>query len=72
MENCASCHGNQADGVPANGTTGAYPDLVGLGPATIDFWVDSGRMPATDLARSKRHGASLASRPIRRWRSPRG
>ena len=27
---------------------GAYPDLVGLGPATIDFWVDSGRMPAKD------------------------
>ena len=26
---------------------GAFPDLVGLGPATINFWVDSGRMPAT-------------------------
>jgi ubiquinol-cytochrome c reductase cytochrome c subunit len=50
MENCASCHGSEADGVPANGTTGAYPDLVGLGPATIDFWIDSGRMPAKDLA----------------------
>src|ERR1039458_726477 len=33
MENCASCHGTQADGIPANGTLGAYPDLVGLGPA---------------------------------------
>lgn len=50
LENCASCHGNEADGVPANGTTGAYPDLVGLGPATITFWIDSGRMPAKDLA----------------------
>jgi ubiquinol-cytochrome c reductase cytochrome c subunit len=46
LENCASCHGSQANGVPANGTVGAYPDLVGLGPATIDFWIDSGRMPA--------------------------
>ena len=48
LENCASCHGTQANGVPANGTNGAYPDLVGLGPATITFWVDSGRMPAAD------------------------
>jgi ubiquinol-cytochrome c reductase cytochrome c subunit len=50
MENCASCHGSEADGVPAKGTTGAYPDLVGLGPATIDFWIDSGRMPAKTVA----------------------
>ncbi|HEV3267710.1 MAG TPA: c-type cytochrome [Acidimicrobiales bacterium] len=50
MENCASCHGSQANGVPANGTSGAYPDLVGLGPATITFWIDSGRMPAKDVA----------------------
>jgi ubiquinol-cytochrome c reductase cytochrome c subunit len=52
LENCASCHGTQANGVPASssGTVGAYPDLVGLGPATIDFWIDSGRMPAKDVA----------------------
>ncbi len=49
LENCASCHGDEADGVPANGTAGAFPDLVGLGPATIDFWVDSGRMPAKNV-----------------------
>ncbi len=49
MENCASCHGTQANGVPAGGTSGAYPNLVGLGPATIDFWVDSGRMPAKNV-----------------------
>lgn len=48
MQNCASCHGTQANGVPANGTVGAYPNLVGLGPATIDFWIDSGRMPAAN------------------------
>jgi ubiquinol-cytochrome c reductase cytochrome c subunit len=53
MENCASCHGTQANGVPAASSgigTGAYPDLVGLGPATIDFWIDSGRMPDKDTA----------------------
>ncbi|HEY5302636.1 MAG TPA: c-type cytochrome [Acidimicrobiales bacterium] len=48
LENCASCHGTQANGVPANGTAGAFPNLVGLGPATVDFWVESGRMPAAD------------------------
>jgi ubiquinol-cytochrome c reductase cytochrome c subunit len=48
QQNCASCHGAEANGVPANGTSGAYPNLVGLGPATIDFWIESGRMPAAD------------------------
>ncbi len=46
LENCASCHGTDANGVPANGTSGAYPNLVGVGTATIDFWIESGRMPA--------------------------
>ncbi|HEY5112478.1 MAG TPA: c-type cytochrome [Coriobacteriia bacterium] len=48
LQNCASCHGVEADGVPANGTSGAFPNLVGLGPATIDFWINSGRMPAAN------------------------
>jgi ubiquinol-cytochrome c reductase cytochrome c subunit len=48
MQNCASCHGSAADGVPAEGTPGAYPNLRGLGPATVDFWIESGRMPASD------------------------
>jgi ubiquinol-cytochrome c reductase cytochrome c subunit len=48
LQNCASCHGNEANGVPASGTTGAFPNLVGLGPATIDFWIESGRMPAAN------------------------
>jgi ubiquinol-cytochrome c reductase cytochrome c subunit len=37
--NCASCHGVDGTGGP-NG-----PNLVGLGPATADFWVSTGRMP---------------------------
>jgi ubiquinol-cytochrome c reductase cytochrome c subunit len=37
--NCSSCHG-----VDGSGTARA-PDLVGLGPATADFWVSTGRMP---------------------------
>jgi ubiquinol-cytochrome c reductase cytochrome c subunit len=38
-QNCSSCHG-----VDASGTARA-PNLQGLGPATVDFWVSTGRMP---------------------------
>jgi ubiquinol-cytochrome c reductase cytochrome c subunit len=48
MQNCASCHGVRANGVSADGTPGGYPNLQGLGPATIDFWIESGRMPAAN------------------------
>ncbi len=37
--NCASCHGPDAFG------TDRAPNLVGLGAATVDFWVSTGRMP---------------------------
>jgi ubiquinol-cytochrome c reductase cytochrome c subunit len=40
--NCASCHG-----VDASGSDKA-PNLQGLGPATVDFWVSTGRMPLAD------------------------
>jgi ubiquinol-cytochrome c reductase cytochrome c subunit len=47
--NCVACHGPNADGVPPAGTPGgAFPTLLGLGPATYDFWIESGRMPAAD------------------------
>jgi len=41
---CSSCHGPHADG-----STGRAPNLLGLGPATVDFWVSTGRMPADNL-----------------------
>jgi ubiquinol-cytochrome c reductase cytochrome c subunit len=41
-QNCASCHGAQAEG------SSIAPNLQGVGPATVDFWVSSGRMPAQD------------------------
>jgi ubiquinol-cytochrome c reductase cytochrome c subunit len=37
---CSSCHGPKAEG------TSRAPNLVGVGPATVDFWVTTGRMPA--------------------------
>jgi ubiquinol-cytochrome c reductase cytochrome c subunit len=42
IENCSTCHG-----VDAAGSSRA-PNLQGLGAATIDFWVYTGRMPLAD------------------------
>lgn len=39
-ENCSSCHLPTAQG------SAAAPSLHGVGPATVDFWVGTGRMPA--------------------------
>jgi ubiquinol-cytochrome c reductase cytochrome c subunit len=51
-QTCSSCHGNDANGImivdgKAQATIG--PNLQGVGAATVDFWVSSGRMPATDV-----------------------
>jgi ubiquinol-cytochrome c reductase cytochrome c subunit len=51
-QTCSSCHGNDANGIMVvNGKTEATigPNLQGVGAATVDFWVSSGRMPATDV-----------------------
>lgn len=39
IANCSSCHGTNAQG------TDRGPNLVGVGAATVDFWVSTGRMP---------------------------
>jgi len=39
-ENCSSCHYPTAQG------SALAPSLRGVGPATVDFWVTTGRMPA--------------------------
>jgi ubiquinol-cytochrome c reductase cytochrome c subunit len=39
-ENCSSCHLPTAQG------SAAAPSLRGVGPATVNFWVTTGRMPA--------------------------
>lgn len=39
---CSSCHGTDALG------SAVAPPLQGLGPATVDFWVSTGRMPLAD------------------------
>jgi ubiquinol-cytochrome c reductase cytochrome c subunit len=45
-KNCASCHAPDASG----NTTLNAPNLQGLGPATVDFWVSTGRMPLADAS----------------------
>ncbi|HZU75004.1 MAG TPA: c-type cytochrome [Acidimicrobiales bacterium] len=39
LQSCASCHGVQGQG------TVRAPTIAGLGPAAVDFWVSTGRMP---------------------------
>ena len=48
-QNCSSCHGNEANGVGPQGEATIGPNLQGVGAATVDFWVSSGRMPAADV-----------------------
>jgi ubiquinol-cytochrome c reductase cytochrome c subunit len=51
-QTCSSCHGPTANGTvtgqPGSAST-IGPNLQGVGPATVDFWVSTGRMPATDI-----------------------
>jgi ubiquinol-cytochrome c reductase cytochrome c subunit len=44
LKNCATCHGLNAEG---SGTDG--PSLIGVGAASVDFQVGTGRMPAKEL-----------------------
>lgn len=39
VQSCSACHGTDAQG------SARAPTLVGLGAATVDFWVSTGRMP---------------------------
>jgi ubiquinol-cytochrome c reductase cytochrome c subunit len=40
-QSCATCHGPNAQGV-----TGRAPSLIGVGSASVEFQVETGRMPA--------------------------
>jgi ubiquinol-cytochrome c reductase cytochrome c subunit len=39
LRDCATCHGADAKGTPFG------PSLQGVGPAAVDYWVSTGRMP---------------------------
>ncbi|MDQ6641897.1 MAG: c-type cytochrome [Actinomycetota bacterium] len=42
---CASCHGQNGEGITTKRGTQFGPTLVGVGPAAVDFQVGTGRMP---------------------------
>ena len=50
--NCASCHGKNAEG------TKAGPSLIGVGAASVDFQVGTGRMPG------QASGPQLMKKPV--------
>jgi ubiquinol-cytochrome c reductase cytochrome c subunit len=47
LEGCSSCHGLEGQGVAAVNATGGNggPSLIGVGEASVDFQVATGRMP---------------------------
>src|SRR5215218_5619385 len=50
QQSCASCHGQQGQG------TQRGPSLVGVGAASADFYLSTGRMPITDEQRNPSRG----------------
>lgn len=54
-EDCVSCHGPQGEGIVpaapgrgAGGVTGAGPSLLDAGPASVHFYLSTGRMPLSN------------------------
>ncbi|MFB4307888.1 c-type cytochrome [Actinomadura sp. GTD37] len=45
-KNCASCHGLNAEGTKDAEGNSIAPSLIGVGAASVDFQVSTGRMPA--------------------------
>jgi len=44
LKGCSSCHGLNAEG------GGIAPSLIGVGAASVDFQVATGRMPMADMS----------------------
>lgn len=53
--NCAMCHGDGGSGLDLEGRVGG-PSLIGVGAASVDFMLQTGRMPMTDQNRPLRRG----------------
>ncbi len=54
-QSCASCHGQQGQG------TQRGPSLIGVGPASVDFQLSTGRMPIADEKPQSRRTQPLFS-----------
>ncbi|WP_374107414.1 c-type cytochrome [Nocardioides sp. cx-169] len=57
LVSCAFCHGKNGEGVLTEGGTQYGPPLIGVGAASADFQLETGRMPLTQP------GAQTASKP---------
>lgn len=53
--NCAMCHGSNGTGLDQEGPAGG-PSLIGVGPASVDFMLRTGRMPMDDQHEPLRRG----------------
>ncbi|MFA9445964.1 c-type cytochrome [Egicoccus sp. AB-alg6-2] len=62
---CALCHGEQGRGLQQPGPQ-AGPPLLGVGAASVDFMVRTGRMPMTDAQHRLQRGDQRFSDPDRR------
>jgi ubiquinol-cytochrome c reductase cytochrome c subunit len=47
---CASCHGENAEGIVTSDDSNYGPSLIGVGAAAVDFQVGTGRMPMAQSA----------------------
>ncbi len=47
---CASCHGQNAEGIVTSSDGNYGPSLIGVGAAAVDFQVGTGRMPMAQSA----------------------
>lgn len=47
VQSCASCHGENAEGLTVGDTE--VPSLIGVGAAAVDFQVSTGRMPSANV-----------------------
>lgn len=47
---CASCHGQNAEGITTKDGNNYGPSLIGVGAAAVDFQVGTGRMPMAQTA----------------------
>lgn len=49
VESCSSCHGGRGEGARLSGGVDG-PSLLGVGTASVDFYISTGRMPLTDTS----------------------
>ena len=57
LKGCSSCHGLNAEGAAI------APSLIGVGAASVDFQVATGRMPMADMSQHAMRKSPLYNEP---------